>query len=172
MFQVGYANTLRVERARPHCEIGCLMPKFENQILINRPVFQVFQYVGDFNNDVHWRKVQGVGITSGSPIRAGSMVAMTRRIMGRRGFVNSDVTVYERNKKIEFKGSYWGFPFICTLTFEHRGQQTNIRESLDIRTRWMFWFGIFFNTALKGLLRKELANLKQLLDSHGDRKSA
>lgn len=172
MFQVGYANTLRVVYARPQGEIGCLMPKFENQILINRPVFQVFQYVGDFNNDVHWRKVQGVGITSGTPIRAGSMVAMTRRIMGRRGFVNSDVTVYERNKKIELKGSYWGFPFICTLTFEHRGQQTNIRESLDIRTRWMFWFGIFFNTALKGLLRKELANLKQLLDSHGDRKSA
>ncbi len=148
------------------------MPKFENQVLINRTVFQVFSYVGDFNNDVHWRNVQGVGITSGSPIRAGSMVAMTRRIMGRRGFVNSDVTVYERNKKIELKGSYWGFPFICTLTFDHRGQQTNIRESLDIRTRWMFWFGIFFNMALKGVLRKELANLKHLLDSHGDRKSA
>ena len=147
------------------------MPKFDNQVLINRPVFQVFGYVGDFNNEVHWRDVQNVGITSGNPIRAGSMVAMTRRIMGRKGFVNSDVTDYERNKRIELKGSYWGFPYISTMTFEHRGQQTNVRESIDIRTRWMFWFGIFFNLTLNGVLRRELDNLKQLLDSHGDRKS-
>ena len=144
------------------------MPKFETQVLVNRPVFQVFRFVGDFNNDVHWRNVENVGITSGDPIRAGSMVAMTRRIMGRKGFVNSDVTDYERNKKIELKGSYWGFPFVSTLTFDHRGQQTNIRESLEIRTRWFFWFGIFFNLTLKGVLRRELEALKQLLDSHAD----
>ena len=146
------------------------MPKFENQVLINRPVFEVFKFVGDFNNDVQWRNVQGIGITSGDPIRAGSMVAMTRRIMGRRGFVNSDVTDYERNKKIELKGSYWGFPFVSTLTFEHRGQQTNVKEDLNIRTRWMFWFAIFFNLTLNRALSSELENLKQLLDSHGDRK--
>ena len=148
------------------------MPKFENQVLINRPVFQVFKYVGDFRNDVHWRNVHGVGITSGDPIRAGSMVAMTRRLMGRKGFVNSDVTDYERNRKIELKGSYWGFPFIATITFEHRGQQTNVKETLDIRTRWMFWFGLFFSMILKGALRKEWAALKRLLDSHGDLKTS
>ncbi len=147
------------------------MPKFENQVLINRPVFQVFQYVGDFDNEVNWRNVQNVGITSGNPVRAGTMVAMTRRIVGRKGFVNSDVTDFERNKKIELKGSYWGFPFVSTLTFEHRGQQTNVRETLDIRTRWMFWFGFYFNLTLKSLLRRELDNLKQILDTHGDRKS-
>ena len=147
------------------------MPKFENQVLINRPVFQVFKYVGDFRNDVHWRNVHGVGITSGDPIRAGSMVAMTRRLMGRKGFVNSDVTDYERNRKIELKGSYWGFPFIATITFEHRGQQTNVKETLDIRTRWMFWFGLFFSMIHKGALRKEWAALKRLLDSHGDLKT-
>ena len=148
------------------------MPRFETQVLINRPVFQVFRYVGDFNNDVNWRNVKNVGITSGQPIRTGTMVAMTRRIVGRNGFVNSDVTDYERNRKIELKGSYWGFPFTSTITFEHRGQQTNIKESLDIRTRWFFWFGIFFNLTLKGVLRREWGNLKQLLDSHGDRQSS
>ncbi len=144
------------------------MPKFETQILVNRPVFQVFRYVGDFNNDVNWRNVHNVGITSGDPIRTGSMVAMTRRIMGRKGFVNSDVTDYERNKKIVLKGSYWGFPFVSTITFDHRGQQTNVRETLEIRTRWFFWFGIFFNLTLKGVLRREWEALKQLLDSHAD----
>ena len=147
------------------------MPKFENQVLINRPVFQVFKYVGDFRNDVHWRNVQGVGITNGDPIRPGSMVAMTRRLMGRRGFVNSDVTDYERNRKIELKGSYWGFPFITTITFEHRGQQTSVRETVNIRTRWMFWFGLFFSMTLKSASRKEWEALKHLLDSHGDLKS-
>ncbi|MCY4464685.1 MAG: SRPBCC family protein [Chloroflexi bacterium] len=144
------------------------MPKFETQVLVNRPVFQVFRYVGDFNNDVNWRNVHNIGITSGDPIRTGSMVAMTRRIMGRKGFVNSDVTDYDRNKKIVLKGSYWGFPFVSTIIFDHRGQQTNVRESLEIRTRWFFWFGIFFNLTLKGVLRREWEALKQLLDSHAD----
>ena len=147
------------------------MPKFETQVLVNRPVFDVFRYVGDFNNDVNWRKVQNIGITSGNPIRTGSMVAMTRRIMGRKGFVNMDVTDYERNKRIELKGSYWGFPCLATISFEHRGQQTNVRETLDIRTRWFFWFGIFFNLTLKGLLQREWDQLKQVLDSRGERKS-
>ena len=148
------------------------MPKFETQVLINRPVFQVFRYVGDFNNDVNWRNVKNVGITSGDPIRTGSMVAMTRRILARNGFVNCDVTDYERNKKIELKGSYWGFPFVSTITFEHRGQQTNIKETLDIRTRWFFWFGIFFNLTLKGVSRREWDKLKQVLDSGGGGQSS
>ena len=43
------------------------MPKFETQVLINRPVFQVFRYVGDFHNEAHWRNVENIGITSGDP---------------------------------------------------------------------------------------------------------
>ena len=76
------------------------MPKFENQVLIDRSIFDVFKYMGDFKNDTHWRNVKGIGITSGDPIRPGSMVAMTRSLWGRKGFVNGDVTEYERNKKI------------------------------------------------------------------------
>lgn len=147
------------------------MPKFENQVLIDRPIFDVFKYMGDFKNDIHWRNVKGVGITSGDPIRPGSMVAMTRSVWGRKGFVNGDVTEYDRNKNVELKGSFWGFPFVHTITFERRGQQTHITETLDIRTRWMVWFGLFFNLALNKTLAKELAKLKQVLDSHGDKKA-
>jgi hypothetical protein len=148
------------------------MPKFENNVLIDRPIFEVFKYMGDFKNDIHWRNVKGVGITSGDPIRAGSMVAMTRSIWGRKGFVNGDVIEYDRNKKIEMKGSFWGFPFVYTATYERRGQQTNVIETLEVSTRWMVWFGLFFNIALGKTLTKELASLKQLLDAHGDKKPA
>ena len=85
------------------------MPTYENSVVIERPVFDVFKYVGDFENDPNWKNVRNVGITSGNPIRAGSMVAMTRPILGRKGFVNADVTEYERNKKIEMKGSFFWF---------------------------------------------------------------
>ena len=148
------------------------MPKFENSILIDRPIFDVFNYMGDFKNDTNWRNVNGVGITSGDPIRAGSMVAMTRPIMGRKGFVNGDVIEYDRNKKIEMKGSFWGFPFLYSVEFERRGQQTNVIEKLDIKTRWMVWFGLFFNLSLGKILANELSNLKRLLDSHGEKKPA
>lgn len=146
------------------------MPKFENHILIDRPIFDVFKFMGDFTNDPQWRGVRGVGITSGDPIRPGSMVAMTRPLMGRKGFMNGDVVEYDRNKKIEMKGSFWGFPFVYTATFERRGQQTNIIEIFDVRTRWMVWFALFFNLSLGKTLARELANLKQVLESHGDKK--
>lgn len=147
------------------------MPTYENEVLIDRPVFDVFKYVGDFKNDTEWRNVKGVGITSGDPIRAGSMVAMTRYIFGRKGFVNGDVTEYDRNKKIELKGSFWGFPFVHTILLEHRGQQTNVKETIQIRTRWMIWFTLFFNLSLNGALRNELQQLKEILDAHGEKKA-
>jgi len=147
------------------------MPTFENQVLIDRPVYDVFKYVGDFTNDAEWRNVDRIGITSGDPIRTGTSVAMTRRILGRKGFVNGDVIEYDRNKKIELKGAYWGFPFTRTVIFEHRGQQTSLKEIINIRTRWMVWFHAFFSMTLGGTLSKELEALKQLLDGHGDRKS-
>jgi len=145
------------------------MPKYENQVLIERPVFDVFKYVGDFKNDVHWRNVKGVGITSGDPIRAGSMVAMTRPILGRKGFVNGDVTEYDRNKKIELKGSFWGFPFVQTIQFEHRGQQTNVKETLNISTRWMVWMALFFNLSLGSTLSNEWQQLKKMMDTRGEK---
>ncbi len=147
------------------------MPTFENQILIDRPVFDVFKFVGDFTYDAEWRNVSQIGITSGDPIRVGSMVAMTRPLMGRKGFVNADVVAYDRNKKFELKGSFWGFPFLRTVTFEHRGQQTNVREIIEIRTRWQVWFIPFFGLTLRGTLTKEWKKLKQILDGHGDRKA-
>lgn len=148
------------------------MPSFENQILIERPVFDVFKFVGDFKNDSQWRQVHGIGITSGNPTRPGTMIAMTRKVGGFKGFVNADVIEYERNKRIELQGSFWGFQYTHTISFEHRGQQTNIQEAVNIRTRWMFWFGIFFNMTLGRALKNELASLKTLLDNHGDRKPA
>lgn len=147
------------------------MPSFENQILIERPVFDVFKYVGDFKNDSNWRNVDRIGITSGDPIRPGSMVAMTRRIAGFKGFVNGDVIEYDRNKKIELKGSFWGFPYTRTVIFEHRGQQTNVRENVQISTRWMIWYNAFFSATLRGTFGNELKRLKQVLDAHGDRKA-
>lgn len=147
------------------------MPTYENYVLIERPVFDVFKYIGDFENDPSWKNVHNVGITSGNPIRPGSMVAMTRPILGRKGFVNADVTEYDRNKKIELKGSFFGFPFVRTITFEHRGQQTGVKDVLTISTRWMVWFNLFFAIGLKGTLASEWRNLKQLLDAHGEKKA-
>lgn len=146
------------------------MSKFENQVLIDRPVFDVFKFVADFTNDSDWRNVANIGITSGDPIRTGSMVAMTRPILGRKGFVNADVITYDRNKKIELKGSFWGFPFLQTVTFEHRGQQTNVHETIEISTRWMIWYSFFFSVTLNGTFSKEWAKVKQILDSRGERK--
>jgi len=147
------------------------MPTFENQVLIERPVYDVFKYVADFSNDSSWRNVDRVGMTSADPIRVGTMVAMTRKIAGFKGFVNGDVVEYDRNKKLVMKGSFWGFPFVRTVEFEHRGQQTNLKQTIDIRTRWMVWFNAFFSVALRGALSAELNTVKQLLDTHGDRKS-
>lgn len=142
------------------------MARIEHSVTIDKPLFDVYQRVADFEARKSWQPdLLNVGITAGNPLRAGSMIAMERRFMGRRVFVNVDVIDIQRNKLLDLKGVHGIFPYTRTIEFSSSGRSTTIRDTINIRTSLLyFWYTPFLTNALRSQTKSEWANLKKQME--------
>jgi hypothetical protein len=145
------------------------MADIEQQITIARPVSDVYNAITDYENLEAMKKWQpdtlSLGVTAGSPLRAGSMIAMTRRFMGSKIFVNVDVMEVQRNKRFEVKGIHGRFPYRREIELSPAGRETAIRDNIFIKTGWLFfWYRPFVQRAIASQTAKEWQNLKALLE--------
>ena len=146
------------------------MADIENQVTITRPITDVYTAITDYENLESMRRWQpdtlSLGVTAGSPLRAGSMIAMTRRFMGSKTFVNFDVLEIQRNKRIELKGIHGRFPFRREIEINPSGRETLIRDSITLNIGWLFfWYRPFVRGALSRQTAQEWANLKKVLEA-------
>ena len=78
--------------------------KFENSVLINRPVETVFDYVTDVRNNAHWQSgVISIDPTSDQPAGLGSTFRCVNRFLGLRLETETIVTAYQHPLKCAFK---------------------------------------------------------------------
>src|SRR5262245_52671691 len=124
------------------------MADIEHQVTIARPIGEVYNAVTAYEDSAAlqlWQpELEAVGVTAGKPLRTGSMIAMTRRFMGSRIFVNVDVIELQRNKRFEIKGVHGRFPFRREIEFAPSGRDTLIRDSITLRIGWLFfWYRPF-----------------------------
>jgi uncharacterized membrane protein len=142
----------------------------ENSITIARPISDVYRTVTNYDDDEQmkqWRtSIVNIGITAGNPLRTGSMIAMTKQFRGSGIFVNADVTDLQRNKRVELKGMHGRFPFVRSIEFAPSGRETVIRDHIELRTPWFFFFYTPILTgALNRQVKREWEALKQMLES-------
>jgi uncharacterized protein YndB with AHSA1/START domain len=80
------------------------MIKAEKSIVIERPVEDVFAYVGDQTNAVHWQAglVEVQRLTDG-PVGVGTRHRIVRTFMGRRLAVENEYVVFERGRRVAFR---------------------------------------------------------------------
>lgn len=145
------------------------MADIEHQITIARPVSDVFNALANYDNLEAIQKWQpdtlSVGVTAGSPLRAGSMIAMTRRFMGGKTFVNVDVMEIQRNKRFELNGIHGRFSFRREIEVNPVGRETVIRDNITIKTGWLFfWYRPFVTGTLSRQTAQEWKNLKEVLE--------
>jgi carbon monoxide dehydrogenase subunit G len=145
------------------------MADIEHQITIARPISDVYNAISDYENLEAMQKWQpdllSLGVTAGNPLRAGSMIAMTRRFMGSKIFVNVDVMENQRNKRFEVKGIHGRFPYRREIEVSPIGRETVIRDNIFIKTGWLFfWYRPFVRSAISRQTLQEWKNLKQLLE--------
>lgn len=148
------------------------MATIENSITIAKPISDVFKTVTHYDAPEEmqqWRSaIQNIGITAGNPLRTGSMIAMTKRFRGSPIFVNLDVTDLQRNKRLEIKGMHGRFPYVRSIEFSPSGRETIIRDKIELRTSWIFFFyNPFLTNALTRQVKQEWAALKNFLESGG-----
>jgi len=143
------------------------MALIENRIVIERSLTDVFQKTTDFESYEEWQPgLNSVNVTSGKPIRAGTILTFRRQFMGGEIFVNADVIDFQRNKRYELKGIHGRFQFTRAVEFTPGGRETTIYDRMNLRIPWFyFWYTPFVTSALKSRLSREWDNLKTLLES-------
>jgi carbon monoxide dehydrogenase subunit G len=146
------------------------MADIEHQMTIARPVTEVYSALTDYDNLAEMQRWQpatlSLSVTAGNPLRAGTMIAMTRRFMGGKIFVNVDVLEIQRNKRIELKGVHGRFPFRREIEINPSGRETLIHDSIYLKTSWLFfWYRPFVIRALTRQTTQEWANLKKMLET-------
>ena len=145
------------------------MADIDHKLNIARPVSDVFKAATDYENVEAiktWQPaVKSLGITEGSPLRTGSMIAMSRAFMGGKTFVNLDVLDYQRNKRFEVQGIHGSFRFRREIEFVPNGRETSISDKISVQTGFIwFWYRPFLLAALKNQTAQEWQSLKKQLE--------
>ena len=106
----------------------------EKVITINRPVEEVFAYVGDAGNGPKWQSalVEASRITQG-PLGVGTQFKGVRKFMGRKMESVMHYTTYEPNKKVVFKSDSGSMPFVQTFLFEPSAGGTRLTARLELQ---------------------------------------
>lgn len=148
------------------------MPVVEYAVTINRPIGEVFRFVADFRNAPQWQSdVTEVHQTEGST-RVGSMVTEVRstRLLGWKLDLNADITDFQLNKLLEYKGVLGRFPVTGTLTFEATRGATRVTHALNIRMGFLF---ALYSPLMAGVMRRRTQTtmdaLRALMDSRADK---
>ena len=110
------------------------MIKVENSGIINRPIEEVFAFVGDQTNARHWQSgVVEVRRTTDGPLRVGTTYTFVRNFMGRKMEASNEYTVYEPNKRITFKSTSGPVRFEASYLFESTAEGTKLTGKLQMQ---------------------------------------
>ena len=142
------------------------MARVEGEIIINRPVHEVFDFVADERNEPRYdsRMVEAVQISEG-PIGLGTQFETEVKTRGRTMPMTVEFTVYERPWRL---GSFTRSSMETegALTFESIPDGTRMRWSWDVRPLGVLRLMTTFVGAIGR--RQELSiwgNLKRWLES-------
>ena len=143
------------------------MLKVETNIVIHRPVEDVFAVLSNAENNPKWSSAfLEVNKTSEGPVGVGTTWRGVGKFLGKQIEVELEETGYEPNQKSAQKSTV-PFPSNQQMTFErvNGGTRVNLKFEADP--------GGFFKLAepllasmVKRNIEGELANLKDLMDAH------
>jgi uncharacterized protein YndB with AHSA1/START domain len=147
------------------------MARAEASVVINRPVEEVFEFVTNPKNVLLWHSsTLESEQTSEGPMGVGTTVRSVGQFMGRRMEMTAEVTEYEPNRKIKYKGASGPRSVEASYTFEPVEGGTGISFVGEGETGGFFkrLFGlvdsIFVRMAQRGM-ETDFANLKDILEA-------
>lgn len=141
--------------------------RVEHEVVIPRPVEEVFAYVVDPANVPDWQPAV-VEMRAVGPIGAGQRVIQTRRLAGRRIDLVVDVIEYVENERFGLRIASGPAPGVMTATFSEVQEGTRVRMVAEIPGGGLRRLA---NAVLGEAARLELAangqRLKRILSSEG-----
>jgi hypothetical protein len=141
------------------------MASFENAVIIQRPVEDVFAFLADFENLPKWNYaiVETTKVSPG-PVEVGTTYRQTRSVPSRsqEGF---QVTVFESGSQLEVRGQIGPFRARISYLLEPTGSGTRLRNAVDLGSSGPLTLVAPLATSrVRHAVAANLDTLKQLLE--------
>jgi uncharacterized membrane protein len=139
------------------------------EIVINRPSDEVAAYVADPSNAPQWyANIDSVEWRTEPPVEVGSRMAFVARFLGRRLAYTYEIVELVPGERLVMRTAQGPFPMETTYTWAPV-DQVNTRMTLRNRgepSGFSKVGALFMAPAMRKANRKDLANLKALLERH------
>jgi uncharacterized protein YndB with AHSA1/START domain len=107
------------------------MPRFQGEIVINRPVEEVFDFATDGRNEPRYNPhILNAEKTTSGPIGCGMRFVLKSKAMGRRIAVEYEITAYERPRRMTSR-TIRGLPLINVESAETLKRLVAVASACD-----------------------------------------
>jgi uncharacterized protein YndB with AHSA1/START domain len=146
--------------------------RFEYIIVINQPVEKVFDYVSNPLNLPEWQgpptEIRDLQQTTPAQLREGDRFTTVLQFLSRRYETPTEVTTYEPNRRLSYRGTGGPVSTQITFMFEEVPGGTRFTHSQEVEPRGFFGLAeSLFEIEAKRQLRNDLKTLKSLLEANG-----
>ena len=146
--------------------------RFEYTIVINQPVEKVFDYVSNPVNLPEWQgpptEIRDLQQTTSGRLREGDRFTTVLQFLGRRYETPTEVSAYEPNRGLSYRGTGGPVPTQMTFIFEEVPGGTRFTHSQEVEPG--SFFGLtksLFEIEARRQLRNDLKTLQHLLEANG-----
>jgi len=140
--------------------------KFENSVIIDRPVQQVFEYVTDFTNNAVWQTdILEMEITSEGRIDRGATYRCVNRFMGKSLETEGCVTQFEPDRRCLIRITSGMVTGTSSLDFETVERGTRFTASGDLDLGYFKLARLIVRRKINQQLKNDMLNLKEILEN-------
>jgi len=146
----------------------------EGNVIIHRPVEEVFAYVSDLTHSAEWQAglLEVRRLTEG-PLGVGTRYAFVRQFIGRKMESTNEFVAYEPKRTVRFRIPSGSMPGQGTYLFEATPDGTKLTSRVELEPRGLSRLA---EPLIAASLRREIAAglpvLKELLERQVSRDSA
>jgi carbon monoxide dehydrogenase subunit G len=144
------------------------MASFENTVIIQRPVEDVFAFLADFENVPKWNyAIIETRKVSPGPVGVGTAYRQTRSVP-RRSEEGFEVTVFEPARRLEVQGQIGPFKAGTSYLLAPAGSGTRLTNAVELESSGLLAVVTPLATSrVKHAVAANLDKLRQLLEGAG-----
>lgn len=143
------------------------MPTITQSVMVNRPVEEVWDFIGSFENTTRWsRGVLEARQTSDGPLGVGSTLQTVVKAFGRRRTADYLVTEYEPNHAFAFEVTSGPMTSRARYSVEPAGAETRLTASGEAQATGLYkLLAPVLVRTLERHSQDDLTNLKRILEA-------